>query len=120
MTNIKSEAVEAVENVEAVASKVDAVAGTVEEIASAVGAHKVADVAGAVEAVAETTQLTINDLQGLASVIDLASRRGAFQAIELGQVGAVYTKIHNFLQYITKQAEANKPAEGDSTDTLTK
>lgn len=58
------------------------------------------------EAAAETTtsmepvQLTIADLQLLARIVDLASRRGAFQAGELSQVGDAYNKLAGFLAYV--------------------
>ena len=48
----------------------------------------------------EPVQLTISDLQLLARIVDLASRRGAFQAAELSQVGEAYNKLSGFLAYI--------------------
>ena len=48
----------------------------------------------------EPVQLTIVDLQLLARVVDLASRRGAFQAGELSQIGDVYNKLSGFLAYV--------------------
>lgn len=48
----------------------------------------------------ETVQLTIADLQLLARIIDLASRRGAFQAAELSQVGDSFNKLSSFLAYV--------------------
>jgi len=56
----------------------------------------------------EIPQLTIADLQAVSQVIDLASRRGAFQANELTQVGTVYNKISQFLEYI---ASIQQPAD---------
>ena len=56
----------------------------------------------------EAVQLTIADLQLLSRVVDLASRRGAFQAGELSQVGDVFNKLSGFLAYVesTQKAEA--------------
>ena len=54
-------------------------------------------------------QLTIADLQGIAQVIDMAVRRGAFGASEVSEVGAIYSKLANFLQIIAAQT---KEAEG--------
>lgn len=54
-------------------------------------------------------QLTVNDLQLLAQIVDLASRRGAFQAPELAQVGGAYNKLAAFLAYVEA---STKPAEG--------
>lgn len=71
------------------------------------------------EVTAEPVQLTLQDMNALASVIDLASKRGAFQAGELAAVGNVYNKLHSFLQYVASQqsqaqaeeAETEAPAE---------
>lgn len=60
------------------------------------------------QATEPSVQLTIGDLQILAQVIDLASRRGAFQAGELSQVGEAYNKLAAFLSFVestTKSAE---------------
>ena len=48
----------------------------------------------------EPVQLTIADLQLLARVVDLASRRGAFQAGEMSQIGEVFNKLTGFLTYV--------------------
>lgn len=57
----------------------------------------------------EPVQLTIADLQLLSRIVDLASRRGAFQAGELSQVGDSFNKLSGFLAYVesvqTKDAE---------------
>ena len=58
---------------------------------------------------AAPVQLTVNDLQLLAQIVDLASRRGAFQAPELAQVGGAYNKLAAFLAYVEA---STKPAEG--------
>ena len=59
----------------------------------------------------EQVQLTINDLQGLSSVIDVASRRGAFQGAELTQVGTLYDKLTKFLEYISEAQAAHQAKE---------
>ena len=63
----------------------------------------------------EPVQLTIADLQMLARVVDLASRRGAFQAGELSQVGEAYNKLTGFLTFVEstqkKEAEAVSAAD---------
>jgi len=41
--------------------------------------------------------LSIGDLKGLQSIIDIASSRGAFRAAELAGVGTVYNKLTAFL-----------------------
>lgn len=64
------------------------------------------------EATVEPVQLTLADLRGIANVIDLASRRGAFQANELTAVGNAYNKLSSFLAYVeSTQAPAEETAE---------
>jgi hypothetical protein len=65
------------------------------------------------ETVPETVQLTIADLQLVARVIDLASRRGAFQANELRQVGEAYDKLAGFLAYV----ESTQKKEEETAET---
>jgi hypothetical protein len=48
----------------------------------------------------EPVQLTIADLQLLSRIVDLASRRGAFQAAEMSQVGDAFNKLSGFLSYV--------------------
>lgn len=58
-------------------------------------------------------QLTIADLQALASVVDAAVRRGAFGAGEVTEVGAIFDKLSNFLKIIAEQkAAADAAADG--------
>lgn len=62
----------------------------------------------------EPVQLTVADLQLLSRIVDLASRRGAFQAAELSQVGDAYNKLTGFLAYVDsvqKKEEAEKATE---------
>ncbi len=79
-------------------------------------AETVSPVVAAPEAEAQTTtsmepvQLTIADLQLLARIVDLASRRGAFQAGELSQVGDAYNKLSGFLAYV-ESVQAKEKAE---------
>jgi len=63
------------------------------------------------EAPAEQSQeLTINDLQAMKVIIDIASSRGAFKPNEMVAVGQTYTKLESFLAVVAKQAEAQKTA----------
>jgi hypothetical protein len=67
--------------------------------------------APAAEAPAEQSQeLTINDLQAMKVIIDIASSRGAFKPNEMVAVGQTYTKLESFLAVVAKQAEAQKTA----------
>lgn len=63
----------------------------------------------------EPVQLTVSDLQMLAKIVDLASRRGAFQAAEMSQVGDAFNKLNGFLQYVesVQKAEAEAKGEGE-------
>ena len=64
--------------------------------------------------------LSIGDLKGLASIIDVASTRGAFKAAELAGVGTLFNKLNTFLINVEKGsqagtdtvAKATAPAEG--------
>jgi hypothetical protein len=63
------------------------------------------------EAQAEQSQeLTINDLQAMKVIIDIASSRGAFKPNEMVAVGQTYNKLESFLAVVAKQAEAQKAA----------
>ena len=59
--------------------------------------------------------VTVNDLVNVYSIIDLASKRGAFQASELAAVGTVANKVKAFIDHVQAQAaaaeEAAAPAE---------
>jgi hypothetical protein len=57
-------------------------------------------------------ELTIQDLQMMKNIIDLASSRGAFQPKEMKAVGIVYEKLEAFLAEVQKQTEAAKAAQG--------
>ena len=60
---------------------------------------------------AEPTQgpdLTVQDLQALKSIIDVASQRGAFKPNEMMTVGQTYNKLEQFLNAVAQQ----QPAKG--------
>lgn len=54
--------------------------------------------------------LSLQDLNGLLTIVDLASSRGAFRGAELTQVGAVYDKLFAFLKAVQ---ESQNPEEGE-------
>jgi hypothetical protein len=58
---------------------------------------------------AEANELTINDLNAMKVIIDIASSRGAFKPNEMTVVGQTYTKLSTFLESVAKQADAAKP-----------
>lgn len=56
--------------------------------------------------------LTVQDLVGLRSIIDVASTRGAFKAAEMEAVGKLFNKLNGFLEQVAKQsAPAQGPAQ---------
>jgi len=57
------------------------------------------------------SDLTINDLNALKTIIDIASSRGAFKPTEMVAVGQTYTKLSTFLDIVAKQAEATAGAQ---------
>jgi len=65
----------------------------------------------------EPVQLTIADLQLLARIVDLASRRGAFQAGELSQVGDAYNKLAGFLTYVESVQKKDEEAKAEAPAT---
>ena len=66
----------------------------------------------------DPVNITIADLQGLVSLIDVASSRGAFRGAELSAVGTLYTKLATFLQQIlgAQQAEVNPDSPVEDAD----
>lgn len=59
-------------------------------------------------ATAANPELSIQDLQALKTIIDVASQRGAFKPNEMAVVGQTYTKLEQFLAAIPT---ANPDAE---------
>jgi hypothetical protein len=52
-------------------------------------------------------ELTIQDLNALKSIIDVASQRGAFKPNEMVTVGQTYSKLEAFLNAIAAQQGQN-------------
>jgi translation initiation factor IF-2 len=57
---------------------------------------------------AQGPDLTVQDLQALKSIIDVASQRGAFKPNEMMTVGQTYNKLETFLAAVAQQ----QPAQG--------
>lgn len=55
--------------------------------------------------------ISLQDLQVLLQIVDLASSRGAFRGPELTQVGAIFDKLNAFLTFIAEQQRAKTEAE---------
>jgi hypothetical protein len=52
-------------------------------------------------------ELTINDLQNIRTIIDVASRRGAFGAAEMTGVGTTFDRLNTFLNAVAPAAPAD-------------
>jgi len=59
----------------------------------------------------EDMDLSLNDLNAMKVIIDIASPRGAFKPNEMAVVGTTYNKLTAFLDNVAKQAEAAKLAK---------
>lgn len=64
----------------------------------------------------ENQQITVQDLDALRNIIDLASTRGAFRANELADIGLVYNKLSQFLEAVVAQAQAGQTDSGEPDD----
>ena len=62
-----------------------------------------------------STDLSINDLNAMKLIIDVASSRGAFKPAEMELVGKTYTKLANFLETVAKQSAAQPTAANPAT-----
>lgn len=60
--------------------------------------------------------LTLNDLRGLKTCVEIACQRGAFKAEEMKAVGTVYEKISSFLGAVDA-AQAQQDAAAAETET---
>jgi hypothetical protein len=56
-------------------------------------------------------ELSINDLQNLRGIINVAVKRGAFEAAELTAVGSVYDRLNAFLNAVTPAPQAPAPEQ---------
>jgi uncharacterized protein YggE len=62
--------------------------------------------------------ITVQDLDAIRNIIDLASTRGAFRANELADVGLLYNKLSQFLEAVVAQAQEQQPGDqqGESNE----
>ena len=65
----------------------------------------------------ESTDLTVQDLNVIKSIIDVASQRGAFKANEMQAVGTTYNKLEAFLNIIKAQQQAAQAATAKNAPT---
>ena len=59
----------------------------------------------------QQASLSLEELNALLQIVDLAVSRGAFRGAEASQVGAVFDRLNNFLSIVaqSQQAEAEAP-----------
>lgn len=57
----------------------------------------------------QNTDLSVNDLNAMKVIIDIASSRGAFKPNEMVAVGQTYTKLTAFLDAVSAQSAAAQP-----------
>jgi len=63
-------------------------------------------------------EITLNDFSAIIRIIDVASRRGAFEGKELSSVGNVRDKVETFLSfYAPKQDGEGEAAAAEETPT---
>jgi len=62
--------------------------------------------------------ITVQDLDAIRNIIDLASTRGAFRANELADVGLLYNKLSQFLEAVVAQAQVEQASDpkGESNE----
>ena len=58
-------------------------------------------------------ELTVQDLNAIKQIIDVASSRGAFRANEMAVVGQTYNKLESFLGAVQAQQEPKEESKGD-------
>lgn len=71
---------------------------------------------GAAEAPAQQpaqAELTVQDLQSLKAIIDVASQRGAFKPNEMMTVGQTYNKLEAFLNAVAAQQQPAEESQGE-------
>ena len=64
----------------------------------------------ATEAPAAEQGLNLSDIRACVTIIDIVTKRGAFEGAELADVGSVRNRLDNFLKAAT---EAQAPAEDE-------
>lgn len=58
-------------------------------------------------------ELTVQDLNAIKQIIDVASSRGAFKANEMAVVGTTYNKLESFLSAVQAQQEPKEEPKGE-------
>lgn len=61
----------------------------------------------------ESLNLTLGDIGAIVSIIDICSKRGAFEGSELETVGALRSRVAAFIDQARPEAEAEPEEEAD-------
>ena len=63
--------------------------------------------------------MSLEELNALLQIVDLAVSRGAFRGAEASQVGAVFDRLSNFLNIVAQnqQAEADANVSDEAVET---
>ena len=64
--------------------------------------------------------LTLGTIQIVLQIIDVCSKRGAFRAEELEEVGKTFNQLKAFVEYVTKQEQENKEAPAQTKELVEK
>lgn len=62
----------------------------------------------------EDQGLNLNDIGACVSIIDIVTKRGAFEGPEMADVGAVRNRLAKFLDAAKAAQEAQQPQGGDN------
>jgi len=63
------------------------------------------------QAAPQQAELTVQDLQAIKQIIDVASQRGAFKPNEMMTVGQTYNKLEAFLNAVAVQKQEASQGE---------
>ena len=66
----------------------------------------------------DPTALSIGDLKNLATILDIASTRGAFKAAEMAGVGFLYNKLQAFLAKVAPPEQKPEDAKAGAPTTV--
>ena len=64
----------------------------------------------------QSNELSVNDLNAMKVIIDIASSRGAFKPGEMVAVGQTYNKLTTFLEAVAAQQKAQEALNAAQTN----
>ena len=60
--------------------------------------------------------LTMNDIQTMASIVRVATKRGAFEPAELSEVGSLYDRLILFIDHMKTTSAASESADSAASE----